>query len=165
MAQTVCVLLDDATQSALAAIASDRSRPFKHILRARIVLLSTERVNVQEVARRAGVSRPAVRRWQQRFAEEGVEGLLRDKTRPLGTPPRSTRTVAEVLALTCSELQDEVTHWTGRAVAKRIGISLRSMQRIWQEHRLPTAPSFDASDPASHPGSPQPATTTAMPAL
>ena len=41
-----------------------------------------------------------------------------------------------MLALTCSEPPDEVTHWTGRAVAKRIGISLRSVQRIWQEHRL-----------------------------
>ena len=42
----------------------------------------SKRVNVQEVARRAGVSRPAVWHWQQRFAQEGVEGLLRDKTRP-----------------------------------------------------------------------------------
>ena len=136
MAQTVCVLLDDATKSALAAIAGDRSRPLKHILRARIVLHSAERVNVQEVARRAGVSRPAVWRWQQRFAEEGVEGLLHDKTRPPGTPPHSTRTVAKVLALTCSEPPNEVTHWTGRAVAARVGISLRSVQRIWQAHRL-----------------------------
>jgi len=49
---------------------------------------------VQDVARQAGVSRPAVWRWQQRFAEEGVEGLLRDKTRLPGTPPHSTQTVA-----------------------------------------------------------------------
>ncbi|SFM53140.1 Homeodomain-like domain-containing protein [Methylobacterium pseudosasicola] len=79
MAQTVCVLLDDAIKSAVAAIAGDRSRPLKHILRARIVLLSAERVTVKKVARRAGVSRPAVWRWQQRFAEEGVERLRRDK--------------------------------------------------------------------------------------
>ena len=99
----------------MAGIAGDRSRPLKHILRARIVLLSDKCLTVQEVARRASVSRPAVWRWQQRFAEEGVEGLVRDKTRPPGTPPHSTRTVAEVLALTCSEPPDEVTHWTGRA--------------------------------------------------
>ena len=28
------------------------------------------------------------------------------------------------------------THWTGRAVAEVVGISLRSVQRIWQGHRL-----------------------------
>lgn len=136
MAQTVCMLLDDATQSALAAIAGDRSRPLKHILRTRIVLLSAERLPVQELARQASISRSAVWRWQQRFAEEGVEGLLRDKTRPPGTPPHSTRTVAKVLALTCWEPPDEVTHWTGRVIAARVEISLRSVQRIWQEHRL-----------------------------
>jgi hypothetical protein len=84
MAQTVCVLLDTSDAARLAAIASDRSRPLRHIQRARIVLLSAERLNVQDVARRAGVSRPAVWRWQRRYAEGGVEGLLRDKTRPPG---------------------------------------------------------------------------------
>jgi transposase len=136
MAQTVCVLLDAADTTRLTVIAEDRSRPLKHIQRARIVLLSAERLSVQDVARRAGVSRPAVWRWQRRYAEAGVEGLSRDKTRPPGTPPHSTETVAEVLALTCSEPPDEVTHWTGRAVARAVGISLRAVQRIWDAHRL-----------------------------
>lgn len=60
MAQTVCVLLDDAARLQLAEIARDRPRPLKHILRAHIVLLSVERLSVQDVARQAGVSRPAV---------------------------------------------------------------------------------------------------------
>jgi transposase len=40
------------------------------------------------------------------------------------------------LALTCSEPPDEVTHWTGRAMAKAVGISLRAVQRLWDAHRL-----------------------------
>ena len=136
MAQTACVLLDEADRVRLAEIVGDRSRPLKHVLRARIVLVSAERLPVLEVAERAGVSRPAVWRWQQRFGEEGVDGLLRDKTRPPGTPPHTAGTVAEVLALTCSEPPGEVTHWSGRAVAKAVGISLRSVQRIWEAHHL-----------------------------
>nr|WP_276330921.1 IS630 family transposase [Methylobacterium currus] len=136
MAQTVCVILTEDEKARLRAISQDRARPLKHVQRARIVLLSAERLPVLEVAHQAGVSRTAVWRWQQRFAEEGVDGLLRDKTRPPGKPPHSTSTVAEVLALTCSEPPGEVTHWTGRAVAAATGISLRSVQRIWQEHRL-----------------------------
>jgi len=42
---------------------------------------------VLTVANAVGVSRPAVWRWQQRFAEAGVDGLLRDKTRKPGKPP------------------------------------------------------------------------------
>src|ERR687898_598147 len=136
MAQTSCVILSPDDRERLAAIIADRNRPLKHVQRARIILHSDERLSVLEVAKRAGVSRPAVWRWQQRYAEESVEGLLRDKTRPPGKAPLPARTVAEVLAITCSEPPGEATHWTGRAVAEMVGISLRAVQRIWQAHRL-----------------------------
>ena len=45
-------------------------------------------------------------------------------------------TVARVVALTCSDPPAGVTHWTGRAMAKIAGISLRSVQRIWDAHQL-----------------------------
>jgi len=136
MAQDVWVIVGADERARLAAIVGDRSRPLKHVQRARIVLFSAERLPVLEVARRAGVSRPAVWRWQRRFAEEGVDGLLRDKTRPPGKPPLPAATVAKVLALTCAEPPGEATHWTGRAMAKAVGISLRAVQRIWEAHRL-----------------------------
>jgi len=131
MAQTVSILLDASDTARLKQIVSDRSRPHKHVQRARIVLLSGERLSVLEVARRAGVSRPAVWRWQQRFAEEGVDGLLHDKTRKPGTPPIGKAVVARIVALTCTEPPGAVTHWTGRAMAEAAGVSLTSIQRIW----------------------------------
>jgi transposase len=136
MAQDVCVIVGAEDRARLAAIVGDRSRPLKQVQRARIVLLSAERLPVLAVACRAAVSRPAVWRWQRRYAEEGVEGLLRDKTRPPGKKPLPVATVARVLALTCTEPPGETTHWTGRAMAKAVGISLRAVQRIWEAHRL-----------------------------
>jgi transposase len=70
-----------------------------------------------------------------RNADAGVEAL-RDKTRPPGTAKLTTAMVAKILALTCSEPSGPVTHWTGRALAKTTGVSLRSVQRIWDAHRL-----------------------------
>ena len=61
---------------------------------------------------------------------------LRDRTRPPGKPPLPATTVAKVLALTCSEPPGETTHWTGRAMAKAVGISLRAVQRIRRAHHL-----------------------------
>src|SRR3954451_2197347 len=136
MAQTVCVIVTAEERVRLAAIVGDRSRPLKHVQRARIVLHSADRLSVLEVARRASVSRPAVWRWQRRYAEEGVDGLLHDKTRPPGTAPVPMTTVAKVLALTCAEPPGETTHWTGRAMAAAVGLSLRTIQRIWEAHRL-----------------------------
>ena len=67
---------------------------------------------------------------------EGVDGLLRDKTRPPGKAPLPETTVARVLDLTLGEPPGEVTHWSGRMMAEATGISLRSVQRIWSAHNL-----------------------------
>jgi transposase len=90
MAQRVCVVLSATEHEQLAAIAADRNGPRKHVERACIVLASAERHSAQRVAQSVGVSRPTVWRWQQRFAESGVGGLLRDKTRKHGKAPMMT---------------------------------------------------------------------------
>jgi len=89
-----------------------------------------------EVARRVGCGRPAVWRWQRRFGEAGVEGLLRDASRKPGKAPMPAAAVQRLIALTCAEPPGEATHWTGRAMARAIGVSLRTVQRIWAAHRL-----------------------------
>ena len=94
MAQEVSVIVSDDDRVRLEAIVKERNHSHKHVQRAQIVLLSADRLAVAEVARRVGVSRPAVWRWQRRFAEAGATGLLRDKTRRPGTPrcrPRRLR--------------------------------------------------------------------------
>ncbi len=87
MAQTVSLLLSARDRVGLRDVIEDRRRPVKHVQRAQIVLASADHLRVLEIANRVGVSRPMVWRWQRRYAEEGLEGLLRDKTRPPGIPP------------------------------------------------------------------------------
>src|SRR5829696_7872719 len=136
MAQSVCLVTSADDRARLEAIVADRNRPQKHVARARLVLLSADRLDVATVARRAGVGRPAVWRWQRRYAEAGVAGLLRDKTRKPGKAPLGAEAVRRVVARTCAEPPGETTHWTGRMMAEAVGISLRSVQRIWAAHKL-----------------------------
>jgi len=136
MAQTVSVIVSAEDRARLAAIVGDRSRPLKHVQRARIILRSAGRLPALEVARRSDVSRPAVRRWQRHYAEGGVDRLLREGSRKPGKPPTPTAIVAKVLALTCAEPPGEVTHWAGRAMAQAVDLSLRTVQRIWETHNL-----------------------------
>jgi transposase len=136
MAQIVCPLVSAEDCARLEALIADRNRAQKHVARARIILGSAARLSVAEVARRAGVGRPAVWRWQERFVEAGVDGLLRDATRKPGKAPLGDAMIHRVVALTCSEPPGEATQWTGRAMAATAGISLRSVQRIWAAHDL-----------------------------
>jgi transposase len=66
-------LLSAHDRSGLQEVVEDRGRPVKHVRRAQIVLLSADRLPVLEIAKRVGVSRPMVWRWQQRYAEEGLD--------------------------------------------------------------------------------------------
>ena len=67
---------------------------------------------------------------------EGVEGLLRDKTRPSGTPPVPDETVKEVVRLTHEAPPHEATHWTAQAMAKTVGLAVSTIQTIWKAHGL-----------------------------
>src|ERR1700739_875971 len=66
----------------LRAVVKDRNAPQKHVWRAQIVLLSGAGVGTNAIMRETGKSKTCVWRWEERFATEGVDGLLRDKTRP-----------------------------------------------------------------------------------
>jgi Winged helix-turn helix len=79
-----------ALRERLAAVVADRNSLQKHVWRARIILATAEGCGTVEIMRRAGVSKPCVRRWQERFMCEGVAGLLREKTRKPGLPPLAT---------------------------------------------------------------------------
>ena len=120
----------------LEAIVADRNQRQKHVERARIVLLSAEGVGTSAIMRRVGCAKATVWRWQERFTTAGVEGLLRDKSRPPGKTPLPKALVERVVELTLGEPPGEATHWTGRAMAAAAGISLRSVQRIWAAHGL-----------------------------
>src|SRR3954447_7568474 len=107
MAQSDCLVVSAGDRARLEAIAADRNRSQKHVARARLVLLSADRLDVATVARRAGISRPAVWRWQ---------------TRKPGKAPLGDDLARRVVVLTCAEPPGEVTHWTGRAMAAAAGV-------------------------------------------
>src|SRR5262249_15009289 len=136
MAQELCVVVSDGDRVRLEAIIGDRTRPVKHVQRARIVLLSAERLPVLQVAGRAGVSRPAVWRGQRGCAEGGVRGLRGDRTGAPGKRPVAFETAKKVLGWPWGAPPGERTHWPGRARAKPVSLGLPTVQRIWRANRL-----------------------------
>lgn len=128
--------LSSADRRRLEALVRDRNTAQKHVWRAEIVLLSAEGIGTNEIMRRTGKSKTCVWRWQERFAEEGFEGLLRDKTRPSRVPPLGSDVSERVVALTLTDPPAEATHWTGAMMAEQTGISVSSVHRIWRAHGL-----------------------------
>jgi transposase len=136
MRKGITIDVSAADRARLEAVVADRSSPQKHVWRARIVLLTSEEVGTVEIMRRTGKSKTAVWRWQERFMEAGVDGLLRDKTRPSRIPPLGAAIAEEVVERTLGPPPGEATHWTAGAMADAAGISVSSVQRIWRAHGL-----------------------------
>ena len=125
-----------ANRRQLQALIKDRNAAQKHVWRAEIVLFTADGVGTNEIMRRTGKSKTCVWRWQERFLEEGFEGLLRDKTRPSRIKPLGGEAATRVVALTLGDPPGETTHWTGALMAKASGLSVSSVQRIWRAHGL-----------------------------
>jgi transposase len=132
----ICIHVSPANRARLEAIIADRNSTSKAVWRAGIVLATADGLGTNAIMKRTGKSKPCVWRWQQRYVEEGVDGLLRDKTRPPGKKPLSAAVKRKVLAKTASEAPPNATHWSVRSMATAMGISHTSVQRIWAEAGL-----------------------------
>ena len=133
MRKNLGLFVSSADRARLAAIVADRNRPQKHVWRAQVVLLTGDRLGTNEIMRRTGLGKPSVWRWQERYIEAGVDGLLRDKTRPSRIPRLPDERVAEVIRLTLDEAPPaDATHWTVRAMAERSGVSPAKVHEIWR---------------------------------
>jgi transposase len=139
----ICLFLSPANRARLDAIIKDRNSPAKAIWRAKIVLATADGCGTNEIMRRTGKSKPCVWRWQERFIDEGVEGLLRDKTRPSRVPALTQEVRLAVLTKTATDTPANATHWSRTSMAAAAKISPSSVGRIWREaglkpHRIDT---------------------------
>src|ERR1700736_1667878 len=130
------IRLSAADRSELETVAANRNSPQKHVWRAKIVLLTADGQGTADIMRATGKAKTVIWRWQERFGEEGVPGLWRDKTRPARIPPLRPEVAQRVVALTLAGPPPTASHWTGAAMAKAAGISVSSVQRIWRAHGL-----------------------------
>jgi transposase len=132
----ITITVSSVDRRRLEAVVRDRNAAQKHAWRAAIVLLTADGVGTNAIMRQTGRSKTCVWRWQERFMQEGVEGLLRDKTRPSRIAPLEEAVSERVVALTQTDPPGETTHWTGAMMAEAAGISVSSVQRIWRAHGL-----------------------------
>jgi transposase len=132
----IVVEVNAADRARLEALVAGRNSPQKHVWRAQIILLTADGCGTSEIMRRTSKAKTVVWRWQERFMQTGVDGLLRDKTRPARIPPLASEIAERVVALTLADPPGATTHWTAVAMAEASGISASSVRRIWRSHGL-----------------------------
>jgi transposase len=135
--------VSDADPAELERRVRDRRAQARDVMRARIVLLSTQEFTGPEVAARVRCSERTVVLWRRRFATEGLDGLAERVRKP---PPRTAVTDAvreEILAATEAGPPAElgVTRWSSRLLADWLGrrgtqVSHDSIIRLWRSRGI-----------------------------
>ncbi|MGH8926574.1 MAG: IS630 family transposase [Acidimicrobiia bacterium] len=129
--------LSDEQRHALEKMARSTSLPHRMVVQAKALLWAAEGVANEQIARGCEVDSDTVRRWRNRFAEEGVAGVGVIAPGRGRKPWLPEGTVAEVVRVTLEEIpEDTSTHWTTRSLAKRLGIGKDTVARIWRDHHL-----------------------------
>ncbi len=113
--------LPDGDRERLEGIVNNPKGPRKRAWRARTVLAPGPGRGPAETMRRTGMSEPTVRRWWDRFLAGGVDGPLRDATRPPGRKPVPGDRVRAAAAPATSPPPERARHWTLRALAEEMG--------------------------------------------
>ncbi len=104
-------------------------------MRSRIVLLAGDGLSNTAIARQLHTMQHTVGKWRRRYSESGLDGLL-DEPRPGTSRKLGDADVERVLTLTLESAPRDATHWSTRSMAKRVGLSRNSIQRIWQAFSL-----------------------------
>jgi hypothetical protein len=146
MRAEIVVNVTRADRRRLEAIVADRCAPQKHVWRAQIILATVDGCGTAEIIRRSGKAMPVVWTWQARFMTEGVDGLLRDKTRKPSDLRRGgshsrlqslteMRPVASDPTLTIAKLFDELVRIDDEEHRANYAISTRHHELVpacWQ---------------------------------
>ena len=100
------------------------------------MLLASAGLTAEGIAAAVGKSLLTVRRWRRRYVAKGVDGLLKDATRPSRVKPLAAAKIEQVVHMRLHEKPPNATHWSVRSMAAAAGISYSSVQRIWHAHGL-----------------------------
>jgi transposase len=120
----------------LEALARGRRTPQRVVLRSRIVLGASNGQSNHSLAQELGVTRPTILLWRRRYSERGVDGLLKDASRPGRRKKISGKKVEAIVNATLHTTPRNATHWSSREMARKQGVSAATVLRIWRAHHL-----------------------------
>lgn len=126
--------LSTSERSELESIVKKRTSPQQMVLRAKIILCTSEGLSVQEIMQRLSTTKTTIRKWKERFLESGIDGLT-DQARP----GRRTKYDAEmrhrIAAEACNPPPGR-THWSIRELANHMGVNRGVVERVFREQAI-----------------------------
>jgi transposase len=107
----------------------------RYVDRAKVIILSSEGMTIDQIIEQTRLSRRAVNKWRQRFKSTGIAGL-KDAPRPGKRPVITQEQKLLVIQKACSKPEGGYTNWSQARIAKEVGISQSRVFQILKETDL-----------------------------
>src|SRR6516165_7144707 len=136
MPRAAKIQLTAAQQEELERCVASRTLPVRAAERVKIILGLAAGKAKQQIAKQLGIARQTVRRWEQRYLQQGTEKGLQDA--PRSGRPRliGPEKIQQIVHKTTQEAPLDSTHWSTRSLSQVLGVSASSVSRIWRAHQL-----------------------------
>lgn len=139
MGASVLVLLSDAERAEFQRQCRSGKTPTRIRERLSIILLADEGLSNEEIAEIMPVSAHKAGRWRNRFAEQGLSGI--EKDRPRGGNHGGADSAKQAVlrqkiidkTMNKDELPEGSTHWTTRTMAAAVGTNHMFVARVWND--------------------------------
>lgn len=110
--------------------------PQSVVMRSQVILLASEGLSNNAIAKAMGISRPTVLLWRDRFATAGPKALV-EGAPGRGRPRMLTAAkVKRIVRATTQTRPATAPHWSCRTPARAQGVSPATIQRIGDAHGL-----------------------------
>lgn len=90
----------------------------------------------KQIAEELHAHEDTVTKWTNRFAELGMEGIVRDAPRLGRKPKLSQKMIDKIIHTTLHTKPHGATHWNTRTLAKELGISYFAVHRVRKAHKI-----------------------------
>src|SRR5664279_4739794 len=130
------LVMSSGQRQSLTLLARSSTAAHHEVKRATVLLMAADGVANSKIDATVGVTPVTVRSWRGRFADEGLSRFGQVREGRGRKPGISAAKVDEIVRLTLHEKPSGETHWSCRSMAKAVGVSPATVQRIWSGRGL-----------------------------
>lgn len=130
------IVLDADTRKELERLRRSRSESVRLAQRSTIVLLAADGLDNETIGAELSITRQKAGRWRSRFAELGLNGILKEEQRSGRPLSISQKKKAAIVRKTLDERPENATQWSRALMSAEADVSPSTVGRIWRIHGL-----------------------------
>ena len=135
-AATPALPVTDGQRQILEKLAVSQSAAYREVTRAKALLMAEQGLANTAIGAELGVSPSSVVEWRKTFAGEGVTKFGQVHGGRGRKPTIPEEKIEEIVRLTKESKPPGETHWSCRSMAKAVGVSPATVQRVWSARGL-----------------------------